>query len=166
MRLRPFTGRAHCRKGCELDTERIAIAGGPKTGKTTLADLLAGTGGEAKHTDDLMSLGWSESSEAVSKWFDDPECQVMEGVSIVRALRKWLKSNPDGKPVDRVIYLSEPFEALSERQEAMAKGCGTIWSEIELQLAEREVVIGIPPKVSQNLPIRGEKRRGEEKRRE
>lgn len=128
---------------------RIVILGGPKTGKTTLAEHFSlggtwtpehGTGpGRARgpgakavrHTDDLISLGWSEASQAASAWFDEPGPWIIEGVAAVRALRKWRDQHPGERPpVDRVIYLTRPFVDLTPGQRSMAKGVDTVWEEI------------------------------------
>jgi hypothetical protein len=47
-----------------LGSERLVIAGGPRTGKTTLAAELAGkTGAPVHHTDDLIGgFAWSDAS--------------------------------------------------------------------------------------------------------
>jgi broad-specificity NMP kinase len=118
--------------------ERIAIAGGPKTGKTTLSGSL---GGCVRHTDDLIEKGWSEASLEVSKWFDDHIISVIEGVAVPRALRKWLQSHPSGKPVDKIIYLHKSHATLKPGQVSMAKGCLTVFNEIRAELKRRGVVI-------------------------
>ena len=117
---------------------RIAIAGGPRTGKTTAASTLPGA---ALHTDDVMHLGWSAASQEASTWFDRTGDVVVEGVAVPRALRKWLGRNPDGMPVETVVMLTATFVTLSAGQLAMTKGVATVWSEIEPQLRARGVEI-------------------------
>jgi hypothetical protein len=133
---------------------RICIAGGPRTGKTTLAGALA-LGGvpmdnrflahsvplDVRHTDDLIDLGWSEASEAAALWFDEPGPWIVEGVAVPRALRKWLAAHPEGKPCDAVHWLEEPRDLRSKGQIAMGKGCETVWMEIHDALTERGVRI-------------------------
>lgn len=119
---------------------RIVILGGPKTGKTTLAnELFEAHGwphsvpdcdgcGMLRHTDDLIPLGWSEASQAASAWFDEPGPWIIEGVAAVRALRKWRDQHPgEPPPVDRVIYLTETFVEPTAGQRALAKGIETVW---------------------------------------
>lgn len=118
-------------------TERIAIAGSPRAGKTGMA----GEGDHVRHTDDLIPLGWSEASQAASEWFSDERVTTVEGTAVPRALRKWLKANPEGKPCDRVVFLSKPVKQLSRGQSAMAKGCNTVMTEIEPELVRRGVVV-------------------------
>lgn len=128
---------------------RICITGGPRTGKTTLAKQLAmkvlraaaesgtvlGTS-YLRHTDNLIHLGWSEASAAAAEWLDAPGPWIIEGVAVSRALRKWRDQHPDEPPpVDRVIFLSEPYERLTPGQLAMAKGVRTVHDEIEGWLA-------------------------------
>ncbi|MEE9573064.1 MAG: hypothetical protein V3W20_08460, partial [Candidatus Neomarinimicrobiota bacterium] len=118
---------------------RIAIAGSPQSGKTTLSKVL---NLNTKHTDDLIHLGWSEASEKIShSWIDDNTIQIIEGVAVPRALRKWLKNNLTGKPVDKVIYLNNPYIKLTKGQQAMAKGCRTVWDEIKPELTKRGVIV-------------------------
>lgn len=117
---------------------KIAIVGSPKSGKTTLSDSFVGN---IKHTDDLISLGWSEASEKVSFWLDE-DIDVIEGVAIPRALRKWLDRNKTGKPVDKIIVLTNaPFCELSKGQSTMAKGIVTVWNEIVRELLVRGVEV-------------------------
>jgi hypothetical protein len=126
---------------------RVVILGGPKTGKTTLAnhlahqhafDELSRTGLHAdvvppRHTDDLIDLGWSAGSQRIAdEWLTQPGPWIIEGVACSRALRKWRAAHPDEPPpVDRVIRLTTPYVALSSRQAGMAKGEEHVWQEIE-----------------------------------
>lgn len=121
---------------------RICIAGGPRTGKTTLSTSLGVA--RVRHTDDLMHLGWSEASAAAALWLDAPGPWIVEGVAAVRALRKWLAAHPEGKPCDVAYWLDEPVVPTSSGQRAMAKGCATVWDEIEAELRARgvEIVLG------------------------
>ena len=115
---------------------RVAIAGVPRAGKTTLAKKI-----NSKNlcTDDLIDLGWSKASQEASMWFDKKSF-VIEGVAVPRALRKWLKAN-EGKPCDKLIWLAKPYEKLTKGQETMAKGCLTVMNEIKQELLERGVEI-------------------------
>lgn len=130
-----------------LHHERVAIGGGPKTGKSTLSlsvarelelDPLA-----IHHTDDLVGvLEWSEASAQVAEWMCEPGRWVIEGVSVARALRKWLAAHPEGKPCDILIWRTEPFsDDLLPGQAAMSKGCDTVLRGIEAALLERGVEI-------------------------
>lgn len=129
---------------------RIAITGGPRTGKTTLADQMwngvcveagiadprkRGLGIEiVRHTDDLIvDYDWSEASLEASKWMDEPGPWIIEGVTVSRALRKWRDNHPDQPPpVDRVIYLVGPKVPLeTPGQERMTKGVRKVHDEIE-----------------------------------
>lgn len=131
---------------------RLAIAGGPRSGKTTLAGRvhegglaaetpLALIGAPVHHTDDLIDLGWSEASEKATEWFGPGESHIVEGVAVPRGLRKWLKANDRGKPVDMVIWIDGAHEELSDGQERMAKGCLTVFEEIVPELLRRGCVI-------------------------
>jgi hypothetical protein len=114
---------------------RIVILGGPHTGKTTLSTKLGID--RVHHSEDIKHLGWSESSEAASKWFSDQGDWVAEGVQMARALRKWLIANPD-TPLDiDIVKLSKPFDSLVQGQQSMARGIETVFTEIEPELIER-----------------------------
>jgi len=118
---------------------RIAITGGPKTGKTTLAEKLLERHdwphdvpdcdgcGQLRHTDDLIHLGWSEASQAASLWFDEPGPWIIEGVAVSRALRKWKEQHPGERPpVDRVIFCMTPHVERLAGQISMALGVHTV----------------------------------------
>lgn len=113
---------------------RICITGGPKTGKTTMANRMSlGATPDVRHTDDLIaSHDWSAASLEASKWFDEPGPWIIEGVAVSRALRKWRDAHPgEPPPVDRVIRLTKPHVELLKGQATMAKGEATVWAEIE-----------------------------------
>lgn len=121
---------------------RILITGGPRTGKTTLANKLQQEGGDpiVYSTDDVMHLGWSEASAAVALWLDADDSWIVEGVAASRALRKWRALHPDQPPpIDRLIYLREPHETLTPGQRTMAKGVETVHRELEDWLAQHGV---------------------------
>ncbi len=120
-------------------TERVLIAGGPRVGKTTLAGKLGRA--PVRHTDDLLSYAWSQASEIVSRWMDQPGPWCIEGVAVPRALRKWLERNPTGKPCEVIYWSMDPTVRLTQGQQAMAKGCLTVWMEIMSILRSRGVQI-------------------------
>lgn len=157
---------------------RIVILGGPKTGKTTLAQHLVRTepvhhlvwGVNARSTDDLIAelahLGkdaWSEASLLIAaRWFKEPGPWIIEGVAVTRALRKWRAAHDRRvlPPVDRVIRLTTPHVALVKGQAAMAKGEKTVWDEVEPWLRQHGVSIqygdepareGTPPRAPGQL---------------
>lgn len=122
---------------------RLLITGGPSTGKTTLAlELAIKQGVTPQHTDDLIGkLDWSAASAEVATWLNAPGDFIIEGVSLPRALRKWLEANPEGKPADEVIYLTNPRLAQNKGQVSMSKGMQTVWDEIKNELVRRGVGI-------------------------
>ena len=108
-----------------LDTlrqyQRIAIAGGPRTGKTTLSTRV--TDRPVVHGDDFIALGWSQASEALAAQVNASVGPlVVEGVQVPRALRK-------GMAVDVVIWLERPYVTQTPEQAIMAKGCRTVFDE-------------------------------------
>lgn len=116
---------------------RVAIAGVPRAGKTTLAEEMGG----GRSTDDLIGLGWSEASLEASGWFDLPGPWVVEGMAVPRALRKWLAAYPTGTPCDRLIWLGRPHAEQSPGQAAMGKGAATVMHEIVGELRARGVAV-------------------------
>lgn len=100
---------------------RIAIAGGPRTGKTTLSQRV--TDRPVFHGDDHIALGWSQASEHLAAQVNAAAGPlVVEGVQVPRALRK-------GMRVDVVIWLERPYVAQTPEQAIMAKGCRTVFDE-------------------------------------
>lgn len=126
-----------------MNASRICIIGGPRTGKTTLAGLIApALRVLPRGTDSLVGvLEWSDASLMVASWFAEPGPWVIEGVAVVRALRKWLVAHPEGKPCDRVVLLTVAHEHREKGAESMAKGHDTIWAEVEPLLVARGVSI-------------------------
>ena len=116
---------------------RVLIAGGPKTGKTTLSKEY--TECLVRHTDDLISLDWNGQSAEVARWLDKPGPWVIEGCAVVRGLRKWLRSHREGLPFDKLIYLTKPLAENTYWQRVMAIGTRTIWNEISPLIAQRNV---------------------------
>jgi len=115
---------------------RTVIVGGPKCGKTTRAVAM---GGDIISTDGFASAGdFSAQSEAAAKHLGGDGDWVLEGVTAVRALRKWLRTH-DGKPCDVVVNLTTAYQPLSPGQQALGKGCQTVLREITPELRKRGV---------------------------
>lgn len=122
---------------------RAIIAGGPRTGKSTIA-VRAGEryGRKVRHADSLVaSHAWGDDSKEVSSWFEEAGDWIVEGVSTPRALRKWLAANPDKKLAATVVYLRDAIQVQAKGARAMAKGCDTVWNEIKGELASRGVTV-------------------------
>lgn len=117
-------------------SERVIIIGGPGTGKTTYARQFA----NVLSTDDLHKAGvsWSDASAEIVAWMNQPGPWAIEGVAVVRAVRKWLKANP-GKPlpIDRVIVMKKQYIAeLSPGAAAMGKAHDTVLKQIRPYLRD------------------------------
>ena len=118
---------------------RLVITGAPRAGKTTLSAEIAP---EADHTDAFRHQGdFPKQEQTVAALFDRPDGWTVEGVTATRALRRWLRENPRGRPADRIIYLHTPYLPLSKQQENMRKGLDTVWREILPELRRRGVEI-------------------------
>lgn len=100
---------------------RIAIVGGPRTGKSTLARVVRGR--PVISTDDYMELPWEEVPAAVIDAATGAGASfVVEGVQVARALRRGLE-------VDAVVVLTQPKVAQTDGQIAMGKGVHTVFDE-------------------------------------
>jgi hypothetical protein len=100
--------------------KRVAIVGGPRTGKTTAS--LRVTDRPVIHTDGSMSKPWEDQPELIKQAVGDRERFVVEGVQTGRALRKGLE-------VDAVVIADQPKQPLTKGQRAMAKGCEKILND-------------------------------------
>jgi hypothetical protein len=128
---------------------RIVIAGGPRRGKSEVAKKLLGPGVTHHHGEELIDRPewagmtkaerWSAGSELAATWLDEPGPFVAENVAMARALRKWLKAHPEGKPADVVVHLRDPVIETVPGQESMAAGSETVWKEIRSELVIRGV---------------------------
>ncbi len=103
--------------------DKVAIAGAPKTGKTTLAKLI--TDRAVFHSDDLLTEGmpWSGQSADLAANMNVKEGKfVVEGMTVPRALRKGMK-------VDAVIWLNTPKVDQTKGQVTMGKAARTVFNE-------------------------------------
>jgi broad-specificity NMP kinase len=117
---------------------RICITGGPRTGKTTLAESTSSRAlvhcdryiDDPQFTTLPKDEQWSAISAHVASIIAAPGPYVIEGVQVARALRKALAARPDAKPCDRLIILNTPHVDLTAGQASMAKGVRTVLEEI------------------------------------
>lgn len=134
---------------------RIAIIGGPRSGKSTLAAQLSRKHGYSHFCADPKSLvkeplpnvtylpeglKWGQDSEFVcAEWFKNTNC-IIEGVGVVRALRKWGEFY-QGNPVDQIVVMPDAVVERNFGQEQMAKAVSTIWKEIEMKYKGITVIL-------------------------
>ncbi len=103
---------------------KIAIAGGPNTGKTTLGKLLA----EQLNlplisTDDYIKQhGWNGLAKRMAEVGNGLDEFIIEGIRVPWALR-------EGLIVDYTIWLSRPHIKQTPKQRSLAKGCRTVYIE-------------------------------------
>lgn len=100
---------------------RVAIAGGSKTGKTTLSSQCADR--PIYHTDDDVTTPWADIPGVVlGKVSKLGTKYLVEGCQVPRCLRKGLE-------VDAVVWLSEPHQMLTPKQQSFNKGIQTTFNE-------------------------------------
>lgn len=125
---------------------RVCIGGGPGTGKTFLANHVEAVGLEVKHTDILIAThAWGDDSAEVVKWMNEPGPWIIEGIAVVRALRKHLAAHPTGRPCDLLFWATTPKKVLTPRQNGLLTACNTIFTEIAQELLKRGVDIREAP---------------------
>lgn len=132
---------------------KLLITGAVLSGKSTLAARFAAATPNLPVlcTNELIGkMDWSAESEEVSKWFARTDSFICEGATVVRALRKWLKANPTGKPCDQVIYLRTPLKELTKGQISSCKAQETMWREIEADLRGRGVQVDVLDKIPED----------------
>jgi len=124
---------------------RVAVVGGPRTGKSTAARALADAHGlPLRHADDLIPLGWSRASEQLAHEMRLSDGGIFEGVAIARALRKLLELDP-GQPLDAVVVMHAPYAVLTPGQAAMTAGHDRVFDAILPELERRGVrVLELP----------------------
>lgn len=112
--------------------KRVAIAGGPRTGKSSLANVV--TDRTVLHTDDLMDERWEDVPAVVRLRLAGNPSFVVEGVQVPRALRRGLE-------VDAVVWLGSAKVPLTPGQRTMAKAVGTVFEQWRAISAGRVPVI-------------------------
>ncbi len=118
---------------------RVVVTGVPRSGKSRLARELDP---DAFGTDEFWHLGMqkSDQSQAIREALDDGG-PVMEGVMVVYGLRRWLRDNPTGAPVEKVVWLDTPLERYSPGQERMAEQLRKAWGDVREELKSRGVEV-------------------------
>jgi len=110
---------------------RIAIAGHPRSGKSTLADQLPGP---HRTTDSLLETfqDWDAIVATTSKWLDAPGPWTISGVVVPHALSLWHNAHPRmPPPLEYFVFVRRPtFDGLTKGQTIMAKGIDTVMGDI------------------------------------
>jgi hypothetical protein len=129
---------------------RIAICGGPRTGKSTFASKLAtelgielfSTGKKALvATDNFMDVGWENVPRLVMERLLELDDWILEGTQATRVIRHWYRTAPETLQLDRVYFFERPWVVRNGGQNAMAKGVQTIWREVRAELHKRGIPI-------------------------
>ena len=70
-----------------------------------------------------------------------PAPWIIEGVAVVRGLRKWVAGHDTGAPADVLFIGQTPRVERTSRQSAMGLGFDTIWSEIAADVLARGMTV-------------------------
>lgn len=122
---------------------RMCIIGGPQSGKSTLstkynipvfcADPISLVKNKVKGVTYLPNMRWEDQSEYICKnWFSMGGDWIIEGVGVIRALRKWLNYS-DTPPCDNILFIRNSHPSINELlsgQKAMYKSIDSVWLEI------------------------------------
>lgn len=121
---------------------RVAIGGGPKSGKTTVFAALCHDR-PTVHTDDYIQESKGTVAERAAAWKAAAELAVVEcvkhaafiveGVRVTRVLQL-------GVEVDVLVWLDKPLMPLTKGQETMRKGCETKLEALMAEMPQLKVV--------------------------
>lgn len=126
---------------------RIVIIGGPRCGKSTTAGRLSRATGApifcADHRSKVKeplsqvhylpeTISWYQPGPwIVGNWFTVSPPWIIEGSTLVRALRYWKDEGFPGSPCDKIILCFKPqIDELSKGQQSLLKGVMTIWQQV------------------------------------
>src|SRR5690348_5008412 len=124
---------------------KVCIIGGPRSGKSTLANSYGAPvfcADPINLVKDVLKgvtylpegINWDSQSHYICKnWFSMEGDWVIEGVGVVRALRKWIKYYSNKPPCYNIVYIMDQHPKaghLLVGQESMRSGIETVWSEI------------------------------------
>lgn len=105
---------------------RVAIAGGPRVGKTTLAKSI--TDRRVFLAKEFESVAFDEIPTAMLAATAEWRSFVVEGVMVARMLRRAARMGLPAS-VDAVLYLHRPHVERTPRQIGMAKGIHKIFKD-------------------------------------
>lgn len=125
--------------------DRVAIGGGPMTGKSLVAAQLNLTHYQCT-TDSFMTFPWADQPEAIITWLNRAKhtwltvdgksvySWVLSGVQVGRCLRK-------GLVADAVVFLEYPLKPLTSRQAQMVASCKTIFNDWYFNIRKMETPV-------------------------
>lgn len=120
---------------------RIVIAGGPRTGKSTLFRSMALDYAMAVGTDDFMDRQWADVPDAVIDVLQKHDEWLLEGVNAARVLRRWIRDRDDFPGIDVCYYLTKPMTTRTKAHESMSKAIETVWRDVLPRLVADGTVI-------------------------
>lgn len=109
---------------------RIVIAGGPRTGKSTLFRSLALDFAVAIGTDDFMDRPWDAVPDAIVDVLEKHDEFLLEGVNAARVLRRWIRDRQTFPGIDVCYYLTSPMVPQTKAQASMTKAIATVWKDV------------------------------------
>ncbi len=140
---------------------KLAICGGPHTGKSALAEKLSELYSvPVVHTDDwIKDHSWSDVPDRVLEKLATLDGWIVEGTQAARVVRRMLNTPhpPSAAPLlDGVYWLEKTLSEVTEKHQSMAKGIATIFAGIRPVLAKASIPIfpGLPPSMFPPPPRR------------
>lgn len=128
---------------------KIAICGGPRTGKSTFATRLAADYDlPVVSTDQFIKFAWDVVPNLVIEELRQKDGWILEGIQAARVLRRWFNM-PAGfaKPnLHAVYWLDKALVDLTPGQASLTKGVATVFADVRPVLRKSGVVIlpGLP----------------------
>ena len=158
---------------------RIAIVGGPRHGKSTLAEQLHAEHDIPVYCCDPKSkvvnpkpgttylpegMKFEDGAQwAADNWFTMPGPWIIEGHSVARSLRHLKEESDDPSEfVDKIIVLPYPHEEQTDGQRNLSKGVATVWEEVEdfyHPITEYQMVPSRSPSWTASVPSRSSRGR-------
>lgn len=115
---------------------RIAVAGGPLTGKSLISDTIT----DRLHiaTDFYRYMPWDEQASAISLALKGLDRFLLTGVRTAGVLMHGLQ-------VDCVVWLDVPLQPLTKEQETMRRGARTMFSRwAALDVGRPRIMSNVP----------------------
>ncbi len=122
-------------------TVRIAICGGPRTGKTTLGERLAEKyAAPLISTDEYMHVPWERVPDDILPELIPSAPWILEGVQAARVIRRAIRERQE-LGLTAVYFLQTPVRPLDGPQRAMARGIDKVFQEVFPHLVRAGITV-------------------------